>query len=117
MFVSPFPTCPRCRGDHDNFAGHIGPPNPPVQEGGVTVRGPSWDRVRGWPVPEGRLDKAHAVRGIHALTSVDPLPLCTEDFPFVIICEHKQVIQCITAGCFGNSTVPARIIRSSHDGY
>lgn len=62
----------------------------------MTVRGPSWDRVRGWPVPEGRLDKAHVVRGIHALTSVDPLPLCTEEFPFVIICEHKQVIQCIT---------------------
>jgi len=46
------------------------------------------------------LDKAHAVRGIHALTSVDPLPLCTEDFPFVIICEHKQVIQCITLFAF-----------------
>ena len=26
MFVSPFSTCPRCRGDHGNFAGHIAPP-------------------------------------------------------------------------------------------
>ena len=76
--------------------GTLPPPNPPVQEGGVTVRGPSWDRVRGWPVPEGRLDKAHAVRGIHAPTCVDPLPLCTEEIPLVIVREHKQVIQCST---------------------
>ena len=98
--MTPFPACFRCWGNHGNFAGYIAPPNEPAQEGGVTVRGPSWDRMRGWPVLEGRLDKAHAIRGIDSPTSVNALPLHTEELPFVILCEHKQVIQCITLFAF-----------------
>ena len=48
----------------------------------------------------GRLDEAHAFRRIHAPTGVDPLPLCLEEFPFVLIHEYKHAIQCIALFAF-----------------